>query len=56
MQVEIDNLKTIKNYALREQVTPSYIYKLVKEKRIKVVVIDGVQFVNIAEFPTIAKK
>ena len=32
MKVEVNNLTTIKNYALKENVTTSYIYKLIKEK------------------------
>lgn len=46
-------LKTVKNYALGEGVTPSYIYKLVKERKMELVLIDGVKFVNIKEYPSI---
>jgi hypothetical protein len=38
---------------MQEQVTPSYIYKLAKEKRLSLVVIDGVRFVDRSKFPTI---
>ena len=46
-------LKTIKNFALGEGVTPSYIYKLVKEHKMELVRIDGVRFVDISRYPTI---
>lgn len=46
-------LKTIKNFALSEGVTPSYIYKLVKEHKMQLVVIDGVRFVDTKEYPSI---
>ena len=53
MQGIIDRLITVKNFALGQGVTPSYIYKLVKEKRMELVVIDGVRFINTAEFPSL---
>jgi hypothetical protein len=46
-------LKTIKNFALKEGVTPAYIYKLVKAHKMEVVFIDGVQFVDTSKYPTI---
>jgi len=46
-------LKTIKNFALKEGVTPAYIYKLVKEKRMELVMIDGVKFVDTSRYSTI---
>jgi predicted transcriptional regulator len=56
MEVVVKNLLTIKNYALRSGVTPSYIYKLVKEKKMEIVNIDGVKFVDKVAFPTIPSK
>ena len=56
MKVMIHNLMTIKNYALKQKVTPSYIYKLVKEGKMKVVSIDGVQFIDTSRFPNIPMK
>ena len=53
MQLKIDSLKTIKNYAMQEHVTPAYIYKLVKEGRMNVVYVDGVQFVDTSKYPTL---
>jgi len=53
MAVNFRWLKTVKNYALGEGVTASYIYKLVKEGKMKVIVIDGVRFVDTQVFPTI---
>jgi|GEM_PF-2560847 len=46
-------LKTIKNFALSEGVTPAYIYKLVKENRMSLVEIDGVKFVDTHVYSTI---
>jgi hypothetical protein len=53
MKVEINKLMTIKNYALREGVTPSYIYKLEKEKRMNCFLIDGIKFVEVDKYPSL---
>lgn len=53
VKVEINNLMTIKNYALKEGVTPSYIYKLIKEGKMNAFEIDGVQFIQTDKFPYI---
>lgn len=53
MQLNSKVLKTIKHFAGGEGVTPSYIYKLVKEGKMSLVLIDGVRFVDTAKFPTI---
>lgn len=53
MQLNPKWLKTIKNFALSEGVTPSYIYKLVKEHKMELVMIDGVRFVDIQKYPTL---
>jgi|GEM_PF-2375006 len=45
-KVDILNLKSVKNYALKEGVTSSYIYKLIKEKKLKSIDIDGVKFID----------
>lgn len=50
MKIEISSLKTIKNYALKYKVTPSYVYKLIKQGDLKAVVIDGVQFIDTSVF------
>ena len=39
-------LRTVKNFALGQNVTPAYIYKLVKAGRMELVTIDGVKFVD----------
>jgi hypothetical protein len=52
-QVNISNLKTIKNYAVKNNVTPAYIYKMVREGKMKVVNIDGVQFIDISIYPSV---
>ena len=38
---------------MKEGNTPSYIYKLIKEGKMSAIKIDGVQFINIVEFPSI---
>ena len=53
MTININPLKTVKNYALMQSVTTAYIYKLLKIGRIKPVTIDGVMFVDVSKFPTI---
>lgn len=53
MKVNIGILKTIKNYALNNNVTPSYIYKLVKEGKMNFIEIDTVKFVDISKYPSI---
>ena len=46
-------LKTVKNYAQGFGLTASYIYKLEKENRMSLVIIDGVKFVDIKKYPSI---
>ena len=53
MALNIKKLMTIKNYARREGVTPSYIYKLANESKMKIVMIDGVKFVDVEEYATL---
>lgn len=53
MKVDISNLLTIKNFALKVKVTPAYIYKLIKQGRMEAVIINDVQFINIKDFPYI---
>ncbi len=55
-KVDILTLKSIKTYALNNGVTSSYIYKLIKESKIKCVDIDGVKFIDITKYPTIQSK
>jgi len=56
MKVELEKLQTIKNFALQEGVTPSYIYKLAKEKKMQILSIDGVKFVDTKQFPVLPTK
>jgi hypothetical protein len=56
IKVDILSLKSVKNYATRESVTTSYIYKLVKENKMNAVDIDGVKFIDILKYPTIPNK
>jgi len=49
MKVETEKLKTIKNYADSMGWTASYIYKLIKEKKMQPIIIDGVQFIDITK-------
>jgi excisionase family DNA binding protein len=53
MKIEISNLMTVKNYAKRENVTTSYIYKLIKEGKMSSFVIDGMQFIQVNVYPSI---
>ena len=53
MKVDISNLVTIKNFALNYNVTPSYIYKLIKENKMRPVTIDDVQFINVKVYASI---
>ena len=46
-------LKTVKNYAQGFGLTASYIYKLEKENRMSLVIIDGVKFVDVKKYPSI---
>lgn len=50
-----DNLLTIANYAASRnpKVTTSYIYKLIKGKRMTPKVIDGVKFINKITYPSV---
>lgn len=50
---ETQSLLTIKNFALKYGVTPAYIYKLVKEGRMRLVFIDGVRFVDTSVYKSI---
>ena len=53
MKIEINNLMSVKNYADREGVTASYIYKLEKQGRMELFPIDGVKFVDITKYPSL---
>lgn len=53
MQAGTKWLKTVKNYAVGHNVTASYIYKLVKEQKMQLVMIDGVKFVDTKDYPSI---
>jgi hypothetical protein len=54
--MKYQGLQTVKNYAKRSDVTPAYIYKLVKEKRMAAVIIDGVFFIDANKYPSIPTK
>lgn len=56
MKVETTDLQTIKNYAVKNGITPSYIYKLVKESKMQAVMIDGVQFIDTKKYPKLPTK
>lgn len=49
-------LKTVKHFADSNKVTTTYIYKLMKEKKIMPVIIDGVKFVDTAIYPKLHSK
>lgn len=50
------NLVTIKNFALAEECTPQYIYKLIGEGEIKPEVIDGMKFIDKNQYSGIKKR
>jgi len=50
---DFKSLLTIKNFALLFGVTPAYIYKLVKEGKMSLVLIDGVRFVDTTVYKSI---
>ena len=56
MNINTEKLRTIKNFAMKEKVTPSYIYKLIKEGKMSAVLIDGVQFIDVSKFNSIPVK
>ena len=53
MKVDISNLLTIKNFALKENVTPAYIYKLIKAGKMNAITVNDVQFINVKSYPSI---
>ncbi|MDB5153044.1 MAG: hypothetical protein JWR54_1795 [Mucilaginibacter sp.] len=55
-KVDITGLKSVKNFAYKESVTTSYIYKLIKENKMNSVDIDGVKFIDILKYPTLPNK
>jgi hypothetical protein len=40
----------VKNYADKQGVTASYVYKLIKEKKMDCIIIDGIQFIDINKY------
>lgn len=48
-----DNLQSVKNYALAQKVSASYIYKLSRDGRMELVVIDEVYFIDKIKYPTL---
>lgn len=55
MKIETDHLLTVKNYAKKEKVAPTYIYRLIRNGTMKGVLIDGVLFIDTKVFPTIPR-
>ena len=53
MNVNIEDLVTIKSWAATLTITTSYVYKLIKEKKLQPIVIDGVKFINKVKYPKI---
>ena len=53
MKIDIASLMTIKNFALKESVTTSYIYKLIRQGKMNTFTIDGVYFIDTKVFPAI---
>lgn len=53
MKIDISQLLTIKNFALSHDVTPAYIYKLIKAGKMSPITINDVQFINVKVYPSI---
>lgn len=53
MKIDISNLMTIRNYAVKERVTVQYIYKLIRQGKMESLLIDGVQFVDAKAYPVL---
>lgn len=49
-------LQTIKHFAHDNEVTTSYIYRLIREKKITMIEIDGVKFVDKSVSPKLPSK
>jgi hypothetical protein len=47
--IEQKNLRTIKNFAALRGCKPTYIYRLIRNKEISYVEIDGVKFIDITK-------
>lgn len=47
LKIDRTKLKTVKSYAEMQGQSVQYIYRLVNEKRLKLVIIDGVKFIHI---------
>jgi hypothetical protein len=52
MKVETTVLMTIKNYAAKYGITTSYVYKLIKNKEVEPVFIDGIKFIDTSKYKT----
>lgn len=55
-QMQISKLKTIKSFAMANKVTTAYIYKLIKEGKMKAFIIDGVNFIDTMIYPKLKTK
>jgi len=47
LKIDKTKLKTVSNYAKDIMVTRQTVYNMAKEKKVKIVVIDGVQFIQL---------
>ena len=47
LKIDRTKLKTVKNYAISQGVSPQAIYKMIDEERIESTKIDGVVFIKI---------
>lgn len=56
MKIETENLITVKNFALKTKVSTAYIYKMLKEKTMSAVSIDGVLFIDKTKYPTLPNR
>ena len=52
----IENLKTVQNFSRQYGYSTVYIYRLIKQGKLKSVEIDGVKFIDMGSVPTEFKK
>ena len=53
MKVDISRLLSVSNYAKQHDVSPSYIYRLIREQRMSSLVISDVHFIDVIDYPSI---
>lgn len=47
LKVDRTKLKTVRNYAVSKGVTTTHVYNLIKDQKVKKIIIDGVIFIEV---------